>query len=340
MSSRTRRRILVTGGAGYIGSHVVDRLLAGGYEPVVLDDLSTGRPDAVPPGSLRVGSITDREFVASLFESGIDAVVHLAAVKSVEASLRDPLAYARTNVGGTLTLIEASVAAGVREIVFSSSAAVYGVPERLPVNEDEPTQPANPYGETKLAVERILAWAGGAGQLRSVSLRYFNAAGAAPSGTIGEPWEHATNLIPIVLRAAWDGRPVHVYGTDYPTPDGTPVRDYIHVSDLADAHVRALEYLAAGGGTTVLNVGTGHGASVTEVIAAASRITGRPIDARPAPRRAGDPPAVWADATRAASTIGWKADLGLEDMLRSAWKWHLAQVTGADPSSVAAEEVG
>ena len=319
------RRVLVTGGAGYIGAHVVRRLQERGDEPIVLDDLSTGRQTAAGD-KLVVGSVTDRLLVdAVLRDERVEAVIHLAAHKSVEASMHHPAAYAATNIGGSITLLEACLSAGVGAFVFSSTAAVYGSPGRLPVREDDPCRPENPYGETKLAVERLLYWLGQSGAMRSVALRYFNAAGAAPDGTIGEPWKHATNLIPIVLRAAWRGEPVDVFGTDYPTADGTAVRDYIHVVDLADAHVRALDYLAGGGETTVFNLGTGTGASVAEVIDAARRITGRPIEMRPAPRRDGDPPAVWADASRAREQLGWRAELGLDEMLASAWHWHTAE---------------
>ena len=331
------RRVLVTGGAGYIGAHVVRRLLERGDEPVVLDELSTGRRLAAAPARLHVGSVTERPRLdAILHDERIEAVIHLAGRKSVEESIREPAAYAAANISGSITLLEACVAAGIGSFVFSSTAAVYGIPERLPVREDAVTRPANPYGETKVTVERILHWLAHAGSVRSVSLRYFNAAGAAADGTIGEPWEHATNLIPIVLRAAWRGEPVWVFGTDYPTADGTAVRDYIHVVDLADAHVRALDYLAGGGSTTILNLGTETGVSVAEVIDAAERVTGHAIETRAAPRRDGDPPAVWADASRARETLGWRAERGLVEMLASAWHWHTAEAARGEGETSAA----
>jgi UDP-glucose-4-epimerase GalE len=321
-----RRRILVTGGAGYIGSHVVRRLQEGGYQPVVLDDLSSGRRASVGSVPLHVGSIADRSAVEALLrQENIEAVVHLAGRKSVGESISDPGRYWWSNVVGSLSLIEACVAAGVRGFVFSSSAAVYGTPSRLPIGEDDPTRPENPYGETKLAVERLLHWFAGAHDLRSVSLRYFNAAGASSEADLGEPWDHATNLIPLVLRAASEDAVVDIFGDDYPTDDGTPVRDYIHVVDLADAHALALESLDHLEPAAVLNLGTGRGASVREVIAAAESVTGRSIRSRVVGRRPGDPAAVWADPTRAHAALGWlpRADLG--SMIASAWAWHTAE---------------
>lgn len=317
-------RILVTGGAGYIGSHTARHLEERGDDVIVLDSLVTGHRAAVGSLPLVVGDIRDADLVeATVRRHGIEAVVHFAALKSVEASVYDPFGYFEVNVAGTMTLARAAISGGVDRLVFSSSCAVYGRPDRLPVDERGGLAPENPYGETKLAAERLLRSLEAATGLRTVALRYFNAAGAADDGSTGEDWAGAVNLIPSVLRvAAGRDAAVHVFGTDFPTPDGSAVRDYVHVLDLAEAHARALDHLAGGGGSTTVNIGTGRGSSVREVIAAAEAVVGHPIPVIEAGRRAGDPPAVWADARLASELLGWTARRDLGSILQSAWGWH------------------
>ena len=317
-------RILVTGGAGYIGSHTAHHLRARGDDVVVFDSLVAGHRAAVVGFPLIVGDIRDAGLVeSSVRQHGIEAVVHFAALKSVEASVCDPFGYFDVNVGGTMTLARAAIAGGVQHLVFSSSCAVYGQPDRLPVDEGAGLAPQNPYGETKLAAEGLLRSLETGTGLRTVALRYFNAAGAADDGSIGEDWFGAVNLIPSVLRvAAGEDAAVTVFGTDFPTPDGTAIRDYVHVLDLAEAHAQALDHLAGGGGSTTVNIGTGRGSSVREVIAAAAAVVGHPIPVVEAGRRPGDAPAVWADARLASELLGWTARRDLHAMLESAWGWH------------------
>lgn len=326
-------RVLVTGGAGYIGSHTVVALTEAGHEPVVLDTLEHGHAAAVGDVPLVVGDAGDRALVRDLIdERRIEAVIHFAALKSVAASVADPGRYFEANVGGSLALLRALADSGLDRLVISSTCAVYGTPDRLPVDEMNPLRPENPYGESKLIVERMATWFEAAHGLRTVALRYFNAAGATPDGSNGEDWQDAENLIPIVLQVAAGRRPaVDVYGTDYPTADGTAVRDYVHVLDLADAHVRALDHLARGGQALTLNLGTGRGASVRDVIATAETVTGRPIATRQGPRRAGDPAAIWADAGRARDILGWETRHDLRSMLTSAWAWHERHPDGHGP---------
>ncbi len=317
--------ILVTGGAGYIGSHACKALARAGHRPVVLDNLSRGHRRAVRWGPLVEADLADRDRVAAaLAEHRVSAVMHFAAYAYVGESVADPALYYRNNLGGALSLLDAMRAAGVDKIVFSSTCATYGVPERTPIAETAPQLPVNPYGETKLAIERALRWYGEAYGLRSVSLRYFNAAGADPEGEIGELHTPETHLVPLVLEAALGQRPaIDVFGLDYPTPDGAAIRDYIHVQDLAAAHLRALEHLGAGGASAALNLGTGRGHSVLEVIAAAEAVSGRKIPWRAAPRRAGDPPALVADPSRAAALLGWRAELSdLDTIIATALAWH------------------
>lgn len=330
-------RILVTGGAGYIGSETARRLAAGGHDVVVLDDLRRGHRAAVGDLPLVVGDVRDSALVAeTLRRERLDAVVHFAALKSVEESVADPGRYFDNNVGGTNAVLAAMAQTGVRRFVFSSSCAVYGPPERQPVNEDAPTRPINPYGESKRISERLIPWFDAAHGIRSAVLRYFNAAGAADDGAHGEDWTDAPNLVPVVLQVAGGRRgAVDVFGTDHPTPDGSAVRDYVHVLDLADAHVRALEVIDETDTSLTVNIGTGTGASVWEVIEAARRITGHPIPAIAAPRRAGDPPAIWADTDRAARVLGWRAGRDLGDILASAWRWHSTHPDGYDTTTAA-----
>jgi UDP-glucose 4-epimerase len=320
-------RVLVTGGAGYIGSHMVQVLAERGDEVTVLDDLSTGHADAVLGGELVRGDISDTAGTARLLSGRkIDAVIHFAACSLVAESVADPLKYYTRNVAGTAALLQAMRHAGVQKIVFSSTAATYGNPVRTPIDEAHPTQPVNPYGASKLAVERMLADCSAAYGLRAASLRYFNAAGADPKGRLGERHNPETHLIPLVLQAAAGRRPsISVYGNDYPTRDGTCVRDYIHVLDLCDAHLRALEWLKDGG-CDVFNLGNGDGATVLEVIDAARRVTGRPIAVVQAPRRPGDPPSLVADATKARRILGWEPKhKDVEGIVRDAWRWEQAQ---------------
>lgn len=320
----------MTGGAGYIGAHTVRQLRRRGDDVVVLDNLEHGHPAAVGDATLVTGDIADRTVLSKLFsEHAIDAVIHLAARKSVDESLRRPAEYFRTNVCGTLALVEACLEAGVQRFVFSSTCAVYGTPISLPVTEASPVHPETPYGESKLMVERMLHWFDQLHALRSVSLRYFNAAGADEEGDLGEDWNQAVNLVPVVMKAAMRrGAPIRIFGTDYPTPDGTAIRDYVHVLDLADAHLRAVDYLAAGGASQILNLGTGLGASVRDVIAQTEEAGGKDVPVIEAPRREGDPAAIWADGSRAHEQIGWRPHRGLKEIVASAWLWHSTHPDG------------
>jgi UDP-glucose 4-epimerase len=317
-------RVLVTGGAGYIGSHMVKLLAERGDEVTVLDDLSTGHADAVRGGRFVEGDIADVPNTSRLLkDGGIEAVVHFAACSLVGESVADPLKYYTRNVGGTAALLSAMRQASVEKIVFSSTAAVYGDPQRLPIDEAHPTQPVNPYGSTKLAIERMLAECGNAYGLQSVTLRYFNAAGADPQAGLGERHDPETHLIPLVLQAAAGRKPsISVYGNDYPTRDGTCVRDYIHVADLCVAHLRALEWLDRGGRCERFNLGNGDGATVLEVIEAARRVTGRKFSVKFENRRAGDPPSLIADAGKARHVLGWQPERAdIETIVRDAWEF-------------------
>ncbi len=316
--------ILVTGGAGYIGSHTVRALREAGRDVVVLDSLEFGSRDAVGDAPLVVGDVADGELVrATCREYGVTQVVHFAAYKAVGESMEQPHRYFRNNVAGSADLIDACRAQGADQFVFSSSCSVYGTPDRVPVDEAAPIRPESVYAETKAMVERILHWYGQIGAMRSVSLRYFNAAGASFDGSIGEDWADSQNLIPLALKALLLGdRTLQVYGADYDTPDGTCIRDYIHVVDLADAHVRALDYLAAGGDTVAVNVGTGVGSSVLEVLDAVASSAGMEVPHEIAGRRAGDPVATFADPAFAESTLGWRSRYGLDEIVESAYRWH------------------
>jgi UDP-glucose 4-epimerase len=327
-------RVLVTGGAGYVGAASVDALVSAGHDVVVLDDLSTGHRAAVPDAvRLETASFGDEAFVGELLASArIDAILHCAARSLVAESIHEPSLYYRSNVAGGIALLEAARRAGVGRIVFSSTAAVYGVPDATPIDEDAPLRPINTYGETKRTFEAAMAAYGSAYGLRSVSLRYFNVAGATER--VGEVHDPETHLIPNLLRAAeGGGEPLTLFGTDYPTPDGTCVRDYIHVADLADAHVHALEATAPDDDRTaealVCNLGSGGGFSVREVVAAAESVVGRPIPHTMGPRRAGDPPILVASVARAESVLGWRPQRSsLEQMIGSAWEWRQRHPSG------------
>ena len=323
-------RILVTGGAGYIGSLTAQHLADAGHGVVIVDDLRTGNRAAVGSLPLVVGDVGDVDLIAATIDQhAVEAVVHFAALKSVEDSVSDPGAYFDNNVGGTLGVLRAMARTGVRRLVFSSSCAVYGTPDASPVDESAAIRPMNPYGESKAISERLLPWFESAHGIRSAALRYFNAAGAADDGSRGEDWTEAPNLVPVVLKTAAGRRPVvRVFGTDHPTPDGTAIRDYIHVLDLAAAHRCALEAIEARDASLTVNVGTGVGASVLEVLDAARRITGRDISSEAAPRREGDPSAIWADTAQAEATLGWHATRSLDDIVRSAWQWHTLHPDG------------
>jgi UDP-glucose 4-epimerase len=322
--------VLVTGGAGYIGSHTVRALRAAGREVLVLDNLGNGHEAAVLGAPLVVGDIDDGMLVEKLVaEYDIDACIHFAALKAVGESMDQPARYFRNNVSGSLTLLDALERAGVERFVFSSSAAVYGTPERNPIDETVALHPESVYGETKLMVERMLEWFGATGSMRSVSLRYFNAAGAADDGTIGEDFTNSQNLVPVLMKAVLGKRPpLQLFGSDYPTADGTAIRDYVHVEDLATGHVLALEHLERGGVTTAINLGTGHGSSVQEVLDAVARASGRELPVVRAPRRAGDPVALVADNTRARDILGWTPQRTLDDIIASAWAWHSSHPDG------------
>lgn len=317
-------KVLVTGGAGYIGSHACKALATAGHLPISYDNLSTGHEWAVRWGPLEVGDILDPTRLAEVVDRHRpDAVMHFAALAYVGVSVRDPSSYHRTNVVGTLNLLDAVRAAEIRRFVFSSSCATYGVPERVPISTDTPQHPVNPYGWTKLAGERMLIEHCAAYGLGAVALRYFNASGADPEGEIGEDHDPETHLIPLALDVA-AGRRTHLelYGADYPTPDGSCVRDYVHVCDLAAAHVQALDFCEPGR-LRVANLGVGRGYSVREVVAAVQRVTGREVALREAPRRAGDPPALVADASPASTLPGWSAAwTDLDGIIESAWRWH------------------
>ncbi len=323
-------RVLVTGGAGYIGSHTVQRLSEQGHEPWTLDNLSAGHRGAVPDKRLLVGDLADRHaLTAVLKERKIEAVVHFAAFAQVGESVRAPDKYYRNNFVGSLNLLEAMKAAGVGKIVFSSTCATYGVPERSPIREDCPQRPINPYGRSKLAVEWLLAdWCAAYG-LGYAALRYFNAAGASPSGLIGEDHDPETHLIPLVLQVALGQRPhLAIFGEDYPTPDGSCIRDYIHVDDLAEAHILALGKLEAGTALKV-NLGTGRGYSVKEVVAACAEVTGKAIPTQLAERRPGDPAELVADNALALQTLGWRPHYSdLKPIVETAWKWHRTRPRG------------
>ncbi len=323
--------ILVIGGAGYIGSHNVRALLARNEEVVVLDNLSTGHRQAVPDGvafyqgDLRCEADLERVFT----EQQIEAVLHFAAFIEVGESMTRPLKYFDNNVVGMISLLEAMERHGVDKLVFSSTAAVYGEPDRVPIEEDDKKAPANPYGESKLMMEHIMEWSHRATNIRSVTLRYFNVGGAFEDASIGEDHRPESHLIPLILQVPLGRREhINVFGNDYDTEDGSCVRDYLHVMDLADAHMKAIDYLRAGNDSLVCNLGNGQGFSVLEMVEAARRVTGHPVPAKIAARRPGDPARLVASSDRARRVLGWTPTHGIEEIIRTAWQWHQSHPRG------------
>ncbi len=324
--------VLVLGGAGYIGSHTVYALGEKGEDVVIIDNLETGHIEAVhPKARFYQGDIRDRAFVDSVLDKEkIDAVIHFAANSLVGESMTNPLKYYDNNVNGTKVLLQSMVAHGLDKIVFSSTAATYGEPERVPIMETDKTEPTNAYGETKLSMEKMFKWTDRAHGLKYVSLRYFNACGAHVSGEIGEAHSPETHLIPLILQVPLGKRKaISVYGDDYPTKDGTCIRDYIHVTDLAQAHILAVDYLMKGNESNIFNLGNGVGFTVNEVIETARRVTGHPIPAEITPRRAGDPAQLIASSEKAKTVLGWKPEhADLEEIIATAWKWHSTHPNG------------
>jgi len=323
-----KKNILVVGGAGYIGSHMVKDLLRAGYEVVIMDNLSTGHRELLPGGIFFEGNLGDAKLLDRIFsEYQISAVMHFAAFSLVGDSMQDPIAYYRNNIAGTIELIAAMVRHNVKYFIFSSSAAVYGEPVEIPIKEDHPCNPTNPYGATKVAVEQLLNDCDYAYGLKSVSLRYFNAAGADESGEIGELHEPETHLIPLVLKAAsGEQKNIKIFGTDYPTYDGTCIRDYIHVNDLAQAHLLALEALLSGKESSVYNLGNSKGYSVREVIELSEKITEKTIRTVEVERRPGDPAELIAGSDKIREELGWKPGYeDLETIITTAWNWHTAE---------------
>lgn len=324
--------ILVLGGAGYIGSHTVYELIENGEDVAIIDNLQTGHIKAVhPKARFYKGDIRNREFLDSVFaKEKIDAVIHFAAYSLVGESMEKPLKYYENNLCGTKILLDSMVANGINKIVFSSTAATYGEPESLPILETDKTEPTNPYGETKLAMEKMFKWVGRAHNINFVSLRYFNACGAHVSGEIGEDHAVETHLIPLILQVPNNKREhIYIFGDDYNTKDGTCIRDYIHVTDLAQAHILAVKYLRNGGNSDIFNLGNGIGFSVKEVIETARRVTGHPIPAQISPRRAGDPAKLIASSNKARKILGWKPEHAeLEEIIATAWNWHKKHPNG------------
>lgn len=324
--------ILVLGGAGYIGSHTVYELIENGEDVAIIDNLQTGHIKAIhPKARFYKGDIRNREFLDSVFaKEKIDAVIHFAAYSLVGESMEKPLKYYENNLCGTKILLDSMVANGINKIVFSSTAATYGEPESLPILETDKTEPTNPYGETKLAMEKMFKWVGRAHNINFVSLRYFNACGAHVSGKIGEDHAVETHLIPLILQVPNNKREhIYIFGDDYNTKDGTCIRDYIHVTDLAQAHILAVKYLRNGGNSDIFNLGNGIGFSVKEVIETARKVTGHPIPAQISPRRAGDPAKLIASSEKARKILGWKPEHAeLEEIIATAWNWHKKHPNG------------
>jgi UDP-arabinose 4-epimerase len=335
VDSRDRVCVLITGGAGYIGSHSARTLASAGFYPVVVDDLRTGHRSAVRWGPLIETDLADRAALNRVFETyPIAAVIHFAGSAYVGESMDAPQLYFQNNVGSTLSLLETMLDYGVTSIVFSSSCATYGHPKAIPITEEHPQQPVNPYGESKLMVEKMLVWYARAYGLRYTILRYFNAAGADPEGELGEMHDPEPHLIPRVIAAALGSLPtIEVYGTDYDTVDGTAVRDYIHVTDLAEAHVAAMRYLQSGGASAVFNLGTGRGHSVRQVISAIEHVSGRRVPFKDLPRRPGDPAELVADAHEAVQCLAWRPrHSDLNRIVQTAWAWHTS-IRDTDPNA-------
>lgn len=326
--------ILVLGGAGYIGSHAVDALIENGYDTVVVDNLILGHRQAVhPKARFYEGDIRDKDFMRDVFtKENIEGVIHFAAFSQVGESVEKPLKYFNDNIAGTISLLEVMKEFNVNKIVFSSTAATYGEPEVMPIREDYDTKPKNPYGESKLIMEKMMKWCDNAYGLKYVALRYFNVAGAKPDGSIGEDHRPETHLVPIILQVALGEREeLAIYGDDYETKDGTCIRDYVQVCDLAQAHVLALDYLLNGGDSDVFNIGSENGYTVKEMLEAARRVTGEPIPAKVAPRRAGDPAKLVASPEKIERVLGWKPEYtNIEDIIRTAWTWHQSHPHGFD----------
>jgi UDP-glucose 4-epimerase len=320
-------RVMVTGGTGYIGSHTVQQLKKEGHFVIVYDSMEFGSKKAIGDTILVEGNTADETLLAQTFHDyAIEAVIHMAAYKAVGESVAQPYRYFKNNVAGTLSLLESMHRSGVNYLVFSSSAAVYGTPDVIPVSEKNAVHPESPYGESKRMVEQILSWYEQCHGLHSVSLRYFNAAGASLDASIGEDWTYSQNLIPWVMKAALGEIPaLQIFGHDYPTPDKTAIRDYIHILDLADAHVKALQFLQKEQRSEIFNLGVGKGTSVQEIFDTAERISGVRIPVEYVARRAGDPVAVWADNSKAKELLGWQPHYTLEDIIRTAWQWHSQQ---------------
>lgn len=326
--------ILVAGGAGYIGSHMVARLIEQGTDTVVVDNLSTGHRKAVnEQARFYEGDVRDRKFLDSVFDAeNIEAVVHFAAFSVVPESMEKPLKYFDNNTGGMITLLEAMHDNDVKNIVFSSTAATYGVPDEIPIKETDHQEPINPYGESKLLMEKIMHWTDVAYGIKFVALRYFNVAGAMPDGSIGEDHGPETHLVPIIMQVAQGKRDeLSIFGDDYDTPDGTNVRDYVHVLDLADAHILALKYLADGNDSSAFNLGSSTGFSNKEILEAAREATGKEIPAKMAPRRPGDPDSLVAASDKARKTLGWEPKFDdVHEIIKTAWKWHSTHPNGYD----------
>ncbi|MFD1392598.1 UDP-glucose 4-epimerase GalE [Lacticaseibacillus jixianensis] len=324
--------IAVLGGAGYIGSHTVAQLVKAGEDVVVLDNLITGHRQAVDPKArFYQGDIRDYHFLSSVFsQEKIDGIIHFAAFSIVPESMKDPLKYFDNNTGGMITLLEAMHQFGIGKIVFSSTAATYGEPKSIPIKEDDPQVPTNPYGESKLAMEKIMHWSDVAYGIKFVALRYFNVAGAMPDGSIGEDHNPETHLIPIILQVAAGTRDgLQIFGDDYPTKDGTNVRDYVHVVDLADAHILAMKYLNDGGDSNAFNLGSATGFSNLEILNAARKVTGKEIPAKIGPRRAGDPSTLIAASDKARKILGWQPQYDdVEKVIATAWNWHESHPKG------------